>query len=248
MDQPLYDIIFTGQLVEGTDTETAKSNLASLFKTTPANVEKIFSGQPQPLKRGVDKAQALKYKAALHQAGLLVAFKAHQVASKPPATQAAPSTSTAAPAAPINQVENDDWSLAPTGSDLLKANERQETTETAIDTSNIKMLSAFMEPEAEIKEVPPAPDTGHISVAAVGEDLLTEKPDAPPPLPLDLDNISLAPPGSDLEQLNEGLPPLNPDTSSISIADVGADILEGQVKEPPPAAPNTDHLSVASDS
>ncbi len=251
MDQPLYDIIFTGQLVEGIETDTAKNNLATLFKTTPANVEKIFNGKPQPLKRGVDKPQALKYKAALHKAGLLVAFKAHQAPD-----QAAPAAANPAPPTDINQPEpapaaaiaEDDWSLAPTGSDLLKANERQQTPDIEVDTSNIKMVSAFMEPEAEVKEVPPAPDTAHISVAAAGEDLLTEKPEAPPPLPLDLDAITLAPPGSDLEQLDESLPPLDPDTSNISIADVGADILEGQVKEAPPAAPNTDHISVANDS
>lgn len=226
MDQPLYDIIFTGQLVDGVDTQTAKTNLATLFKTTPGNVEKIFSGKPQPLKRGVDKPQALKYKAALHKAGLLVSFRAHQQTN--------------------DTAQNDVWSLAPTGSDLLKANERQQTPGVEVDISNIKMVSAFMEPEPEVKPVPPAPDTGHLSVAAAGEDLLTERPETPPSPLLNLDDITLAPAGSDLEQLTEDLPPLDPDTSSISMANIGADILEGQVKKAPPAVPNTDHISVVS--
>ena len=250
MDQPLYDVIFSGQLVEGIDTETAKNNLATLFKTTPANVEKIFSGKPQPLKRGIDKAQALKYKAALHKAGLLVSFRPQQSASEaaPPTSSPVEQPKENVPA-PTPQPEpaaaEEDWSLAPTGSDLLKANEKQPVAEVSVDTSNIKMVSAFMEPEPEVKELPPAPDTTHISVAAAGEDLLIDKPDAPPPLPLDLDDITLAPPGSDLEQISDDLPPLDPDTSSISMADLGADILEGQVKPAPPPAPNTDHISVA---
>ncbi|ARN75381.1 hypothetical protein [Oceanicoccus sagamiensis] len=262
MDQPLFDIIFTGQLVEGTDTDSAKSNLATLFKTSADNVEKIFNGKPQALKRGVDKAQALKYKAALHKAGLLVAFKAHQAASEAPAAKPQapeqsqyqppqqapqhPSQQAETAAAPAQKAE-DDWSLAPAGSDLLKDNERQQSPEVAVDTSNIKMVSAFMEPEPEVKAVPPAPDTRHLSAAAVGEDLLTEKPEAPPPLPLNLDNISLAPAGTELEQLQDQRPPLDPDISGISIAEAGADLLEGQVKPPPPPAPNTDHMSVAGD-
>ena len=164
MDQPLYDIIFTGQLVEGIDTDTAKTNLASLFKTTPANVEKIFKGKPQPLKRGVDKTQALKYKAALHKAGLLVSFTAHQATSEAPVAQPAAQATTPSPAAAASQEQEDNWSLAPTGSDLLKTNERKQTSDVVVDTSNIKMVSAFMEPETVVKDVPPAPVTGHISI------------------------------------------------------------------------------------
>ena len=104
-----------------------------------------------------------------------------------------------------------------------------------------------MEPEPEVKETPPAPDTSHLTAAAAGEDLLVDKPEPPPPLTLDLDSMTLAPAGSELEQLKDDLPALDPDTSALSIAQVGADVLEGQVKETPPPAPNTDHLSVSND-
>ena len=239
MDQPLYDIYFTGQLVDGCDASAAKLNLATLFKSTPEAAAKLFTGKPQLLKRGVDKAAALKYKAALHKAGLLVAFKAHLAD-----TISAKSQGTDVPA---NNSQEEVWSLAPTGSELLKANERHEIPERDIDTSNIKMISAFANLEPEPKVVPPAPNTSHLSAAAVGEDLLVDKPEPAPPLPLNLEGITLAPPGTELEELHHGLPPLDPDTSALSIAQPGVDILEGEVKKPVPAAPNTDHISVVDD-
>lgn len=254
MDQPLYDVFFTGQLVEGTDLATAKSNFAKLFKSSPEHLEKLFSGKPQAIKRGVDKAEALKFKAALHKAGLLIAFKAHQIA-KPDATPATttsaapeqPESSTAAPTTNSPQASNDDWSVAPTGSDVLAAHERKPVQAQNIDTSAIKMVSAFAEAEVETKPAPPAPDTSHISVAQVGEDLLLEKPEPPPALPLDLENLSLAPAGADLEELRPELPALNPDISDLSIAEAGADLLKEQQNPPPPPAPNTDHITIVKD-
>ncbi len=239
MDQPLYDIFFTGQLVEGTDPEPAKQNLAKIFKTTPEAVAKLFTGKPKALKRGIDKPEALKYKAALHKAGLLVAFKAHQ--PTPPASPIvdAPENSRTESTTEL------DWSLAPPGDDLLKAGERREVTARDIDTSNIKMISAFADIEPETTTAPPPPDTSHLSAAAVGEDLLVDKPDDPPPLPLDLEGLSLAPPGTELEELHSDLQPLDPDISALSMAEPGADILAGETKPAPPAAPNTDHMSVA---
>lgn len=255
MEQPLFDIMFNGELVEGTDTKTAKQNLAKLFKSTPESMDKLFTGKPQVLKRGVDKAEALKYKAALHKAGVLARFKAHQTdttdTAPPPPSQATAPQIAAKPAsqtAPTEQsnTADEDWSLAPTGSELLKANEKKPIVNADIDTSSIKLVSAFMEPVVEQREAPPAPDTSHFSVAGVGEDLLAEKPEAPPPLPLDLDSLSLAPAGSDLEELHYGLPEVNPDTSYLSIAEAGADLLEGQQKQEPPPPPDTSHLRIKS--
>ena len=255
MDQPLFDIYFTGQLVEGVDQETAIGNVAKLFKSTPEKMAKLFTGKPQALKKGIDKAGAIKYKAALHQAGLLVAVKTQTaakeapVASAPPSTPKSTATSTEQPSQTTASAQaEEDWSLAAAGSDVLREDERAKPVSNDIDTSAIKMVSAFMEPEPIASpEPPPAPNTSHISVAMAGEDLLTDKPEPPPPMPLDLDSISLAPPGSDLEQIPDSATPLNPDISALSIADAGADLLEGQTKPEPPAAPDTQHLSIAKD-
>ncbi|MFA7552974.1 MAG: hypothetical protein WCY88_01900 [Spongiibacteraceae bacterium] len=241
MTQPLYDIYFTGQLVEGIEQPTAIDNLARLFKSSTENVIRLFNGKPQLLKRGLGKEEALKYKAALHKAGLLVAFKAHQqqaAANPTPVTEspitADPVTATAASKA---------WSIAPAGSDVLKENERRKIQTRDIDTSSIKLVSAFMETPTVPQAAPVAPNTSHLSIAAAGEDLLIDKPDAPPPLSLNIDDISLAPAGSDLEQIPSNLPPINPDTSGITLAAPGVDILETKAPAAPPA-PSTDHISL----
>jgi hypothetical protein len=258
MTQPLYDIYFTGQLVEGTEPEVAKTNLAQLFKTNVHSISKLFNGKAQLLKRGVDKPAALKYKAALHKAGLLVAFKAHQ------ATLAAekPDTSNTQAAANVVTTPNDvvtpnnvittppneaaqDFTLAPIGSDVLNENEKQKYEQQEIDTSNIKLASVFADPKPEHKDAPPAPDTSHISVANVGEDLLIDRPEAPLVLDFDLNDISIAPVGADLEQLHEDLPQVNPNINGISIAPLGSDLIPNGGKKRQPRPPNTDHITVA---
>lgn len=243
MNQPLYDIYFTGQLVEGTDIATGKANLAKLFKASPENVQKFFNGKPHLLKRAVDKPAALKYKAALHKAGLLVAFKAHQSSvSTPTATTATAAHTTK----PDNQREPA-LSLAPVGTEVLTASERPSIKTQEIDTSAIKMVSAFMDPTPEQKTIPPAPDTRHMSIAAAGSDLLTDQPETPQPPPVDTSAITLAPAGTELEELHDKATPLNPDTSKLSIAPPGSDLREGQPPSPTKPAPNTEHIRLAKD-
>lgn len=252
MESPLYDVYFTGNLVEGADPQTARAGFMQLFKASPETADKFFNGKPQLLKRGVSKEEALKYKAVLHKAGMMLAFKAHQDASAAapaaPVT-APPSATTTAPEvvptpAPAQTAADGEWSIAPAGSDVLRPEERHQQPEREIDTSNIKLASAFSAIEPEREPPPPPPDTSHITAAQAGEDLLPEKPAAPPPLEFDLDAITLAPPGTELEELKEELELLDPDISALSLAEVGVDLLEGQQKPTDPAPPNTDHLKV----
>ncbi len=244
MSDQRYDIYFTGQLVEGVALETAKQHFTTLFKAAPDHVEKIFNGKPQLLKKDVSKEAALKYKSVLHKAGMMTAFKAHQSITQVEEPTAQENIAAQNTVTQTGEPTSAEFSLAPVGSDVLKENERTIVEAKEIDTSNIKMVSAFMDLEPEPKEIPPAPDTSHISVAAAGADILAEKPHAPEAPPMNLDAITLAPPGTELEELHEELPELNPDTSQLSIAEAGADLLEGQIKPADPAPPNTDHISI----
>lgn len=248
----LFDIFFAGRLVQGVEQEQAKQNLAKLFKIDIAQAEKFFSGQPETIKRGVDKEQAMKYKAAMHKAGMIVQFKAHQ-----PDNQdiAAPATPAPAPTASDTQTQptqaestqEEGLSLAPAGSDVLRPEEKRVFEESNIDVSAISLTSPFSETETrDAAPEPPAPDTSHISVAEVGEDLLLEKPDELPPLPLDLEHFSVAEVGADLEPLQEDKELLDPDISHLSTAPVGADILEEKQPDTAPPPPNTDHLKIDS--
>ncbi|KAF1056636.1 MAG: Inner membrane protein YhaI [Pseudomonas delhiensis] len=69
MDAPRYKIVFDGTLVPDTPLETAKANLARLFKSDIERVQALFSGQVVVLKRDLSDDEADKYLQALHEAG-----------------------------------------------------------------------------------------------------------------------------------------------------------------------------------
>ncbi|GEM_PF-1223263 len=272
MDQPLYDIYFSGQLIEGTSPESARAKLAELFKSSPDTIARIFNGKAQALKRGVNRADALTYKAAFHRAGLIVNVKAQQstvpktltvsaqqteipTASSPATSNQAP-TGQAPTTHPDHQItstaragnpEHGDWSVAPSGSNVLKEHERKKPVSRDIDTSAIQMVSVFFEPQAAITETVAAPDVRHLSVAPVGEDILVDKHNPSIQQPVDIHDLTLAPVGSVIEILAETNTPLDPDTSYLSLAETGANLLEGQRHNPPPPAPAVDHLSIDKD-
>ncbi|MCR8923294.1 hypothetical protein NO559_10950 [Dasania sp. GY-MA-18] len=241
--QTLYDVYFTGKLVDEVTPEQAQQAVAKLFKTQPAKISHLFNGQTHVLKRGLDKESALKYKSALRKAGLSILFKMSADSATNPASQASRAAATPPPASSTASASSE-LSVAAVGSDVLAAHEKRQFVPADIDTSNIKLSSPFLENFDQATPPPPAPDTSHISVAEVGADISEPKHPAPP-LALDIDDITLAPPGALLEELHEELPELNPDTSSISLAPAGADLLEGQTKPAAPAAPDTSHIKLA---
>lgn len=70
MTTPLFKIVFEGQLRNGVELQTAKLNLASLFKSEVTAVDNLFSGKPVALKRGLNQADAQIYLKALNDAGV----------------------------------------------------------------------------------------------------------------------------------------------------------------------------------
>ena len=82
--EQLYDIYFAGKLAEGFEEAQVRANLAKLFKLGDAGLDKLFSGKPQAIKRGVDKPGAVKYKTAMARAGAVAVVKA-QPAPEPAA-------------------------------------------------------------------------------------------------------------------------------------------------------------------
>lgn len=73
-----YKIMFEGQVRPGVSPDEARLNLARLFKSEPAAVERLFSGDPVALKRGVQYAEAERYLNALHDAGVEARIEADQ--------------------------------------------------------------------------------------------------------------------------------------------------------------------------
>lgn len=70
MSDNRFKIVFDGTLLPGVDINTAKLNLAALYKSEVAAIERLFSGQPVALKRDLSQIDAQAYLQALKNAGI----------------------------------------------------------------------------------------------------------------------------------------------------------------------------------
>ena len=232
MADPKYDIYFRGEILPGADAAQVKSAIAQIFKADAAKLAILFSGKVNTIKKSVDKATAAKYQQAFKKAGAkAVITLAKQVqSSEPPAAPVTAQQENVPPSKPDNTpavkqaIADANWDVLPSGSDLIKPDERRDIPDVDIDTSSIKVVSPFAEIEVENKPIPPAPDTSHISVAEVGEDMNPNKAPPAADLVLDLSSFSIAEAGAALTDEKEKKTPPAPDTSHIE--------LEQQVLEP----------------
>ena len=70
MSENRYKIVFDGALQPGVDGTTARLNLAELFKSDVAAIERLFSGRPVALKRDLSQTDAQAYLQALSKTGI----------------------------------------------------------------------------------------------------------------------------------------------------------------------------------
>lgn len=70
MSEPRYKIVFDGALQPGVDITTAKLNLADLFKSEVAAIERLFNGRAVALKRDLSHNDAQAYLQALSKTGI----------------------------------------------------------------------------------------------------------------------------------------------------------------------------------
>ena len=70
MSEPRYKIVFDGALQHGVDITTARLNLAELFKSDVAAIERLFNGSTVALKRDLSRSDAQTYLQALSKTGI----------------------------------------------------------------------------------------------------------------------------------------------------------------------------------
>ena len=219
-----FEVVFDGRTVPGRDLAEVKANVGNLFKAKPETIERLFSGQPVTIKKDLDYPGALRYIAALKEAGALARLKQQE---------GGPS---------VARKASDAWSLAPVGSDLAGLRPAPAIPP-ALDLSNYSLapVGADMgEPEAVVPVQ--VGDISSITLAEVGADIGTPREVIPLPEP-DLSEFSVAEVGATLgaprriEPVNVG------DISGITIAEVGATLDTSEKKAPPPP-PKTDHLKL----
>lgn len=181
MSEPLFDIVFRGDLMPGHRLPEVKVRLAQLFKIDAVKVDPLFSGAAVTLKRNLDKSTATKYHTALRAAGASVELR-------PAQGQAAPSSQRPAR-----------FTLAPLGADLLSRGERDNVPEPALHLGSysVRPLEGYLLDEAERSAVETVLELDYdFELAPVGADLLDRA--EPEPLPEIDPRFELAEPGADL--------------------------------------------------
>ncbi|SDJ88940.1 hypothetical protein [Microbulbifer yueqingensis] len=158
MSEIRYSLIFRGDLVPGYTAEDVKANLARLFKAGPGTVEKLFSGRPLAIKKGLPEAQARQMLAALEKAGAQAALKAEgeaPAAQKPAA--AAPRPAPESRPGPRPEAAGG-LSVAPMDGNLVKDHERERKSEVQVEVGHLslKPQQGNLVDESEQKRAPAA--------------------------------------------------------------------------------------------
>jgi pyruvate/2-oxoglutarate dehydrogenase complex dihydrolipoamide acyltransferase (E2) component len=254
-----FDIAFAGECLEGFAPDEVRAALGKLFKADAATLDRLFSGKRQRVKRGCDKATALRYQQAMSNVGArpIVTRSAGEApaaappegssATPDPAGAAAKSSPTPAPEANATTAQQADLSILPPGSDILTPQERHaveprelnlahlslaETGERLSDAQpplqqsvqapslDVADLGSTLGPQTQ-PDVSTVPDISAIELAPEGHDLSDCSPAPAAPPDLDLDQLTLAPSGTELllDEERQHTEFKTPDTSHLHLAE-----------------------------
>jgi hypothetical protein len=221
MSEASYQIVVTGELVDGTYLPEVKAKLAALFKTPAEKLDPLFSGKRVVIKKGLGAEAAKQYVAAVRAAGLICEAEAIGVEAPKPTPKETESG----------------VSVAPVGATLI---DPPVVEVPDIDVSAYSVAS----PGETLVEPPATPvvdiDISALNVEPVGEDLVEHVASQAPSI--DTTSLSVAPTGSQMAEA-EAVPPAAIDTGHLDLAPVGSDV--GEVKrDAGEAPPDTSHLSL----
>lgn len=204
----MFQLMFKGECVPGTDPQTARDGARNLFKASVDQVERMFSGQPVVIRNRLEESQAEKYRAVLYKHGM-VAYVQPMAGTKPPGA----STSAPAERPPANPPSSGRTENA--GS--AKPQPADQPSPAAKTGSG-----AVIEPGDRLPVAGDKVD-GILAGSSLSLDppgvTLEKHQDVEPPMFQHLDEWTLAPPGSDLGVERDLPPPMVPDVSHLSLAD-----------------------------
>lgn len=75
MADPLYDLYFSGQLIEDQELAQVRLKVGKIFGADETMLDRLFSGNPVRIKAGVHQDTAVKYRVAFRDAGALVEIR-----------------------------------------------------------------------------------------------------------------------------------------------------------------------------
>lgn len=225
MSDKSFQIVVTGELVDGTYLPEVKTKLAALFNTPVDKLDPLFSGKRVVIKKGLGEEAAQKYVAAVQTAGLRCVAETIGAAAMSPAP---PPPAAGSPAGP---------SLAPVGVTL---DESSPAAAPDIDTSAYHMAPVGVTMDESTPPTAPDIDTSQIDMAPVGATLDESAPPAAPDI--NTSAFEVAPVGATMD---DSPPPAAPaiDISDLDVAPVGSDMGQAPREEAPPP-PDTSHLKL----
>jgi hypothetical protein len=208
-----YRLIFRGEILDGQHRAVVKRRLTDLLALKEEQVEKLFSGKPVVLKRGVDRPTAARYQALFRKAGGQLRVKPEPTGEAAAASDSSPSASPMAsesdaagvpqapdfkvqatyfppPEEPRGEIQAPDFSVAPVGSVLIDASD----------------APAVVVPEVDFE------------LAEVGADMLTERKERPMVElgPLDFEVAEV---GADIGPPARSIDAKAPDVSHLAIVE-----------------------------
>lgn len=147
-----YKLVFRGEVLEGQHPAVVRKRLGQAGSFDDAQLDKLFSGKAVVVKRDADKNLAERLQALFAGAGARLRMEPLEGADEPPAADA--------PAAAVPA-----WEVLPTGSDLLRSEERlaPPAAEVAAAEFTVAEVGADLLPERKRTEVAP-PDVSHLKL------------------------------------------------------------------------------------
>lgn len=253
-----FNVVFAGETSGGADPAAVRANMARMFKASDAMIEKLFSGQRIAVKKAVDQATAMKYRAVMKQAGAIAYIEPADEQGRPLAVASAPAApapvsvpaAPARPAAPQTMAERIAVLAAEQekAAALLKPKPEAPPADVARAGAWGLFPPGSMLSETNTRPAPVSiPDVSSIKLAARGSDLIkAEERNAPPPVVVDVSAISVAPPNTELLKESERrvVVPVVVDVSGITIAPPGVD-LEQIKDDKKPVNPDISKLKLA---
>jgi len=178
MSSQTFDIIFSGQLIEGNNRDEVKTKIGVIFGADDDLLDKLFSGKPVIIKSGVDDEAATKYRVAFRKAGALIEIK--------------PSTAESASTAPSPKKASNGLTLLPANTGSLIDCAKDVTPQQIPDIDHISLASAGVIIDESPDPEPVQIDTSDLSLNPANSGTLEEctKGVEPSPIP-DISHLNI---------------------------------------------------------
>lgn len=260
-DQPLFDVIFRGDIAPGHQLLDVKAKMAKLFKADMARIDALFVGGAIALKKNLDQATAEKYQAVLKNAGADVQLAEAGKIGKKKSVQKKPAPAVKA-ASPAEQPMTLQQRLAAQEAEReqQEARAREEADRAAQQASaatqdsdsgfTLAPVGAELLEGVEKEELPEVVvDISQMTLRPQEGDLVDDNERfVVEPVSVQIENYGLSELGDDLlhEDEKQSLPLVEVAVPEVDIAPVGSDM--GQLKgDEPPPPPDTSGLSIKED-